>query len=73
MTILGFRTKLAKKVTSSLNWKTEHHHWILHIEIILGTKFQLKLTILSFWPELPEKAIPSLKQKKWTLSSAYSY
>ena len=28
--------------------KTEHPHWILHIEISLSTKFQLKLTILIF-------------------------
>ena len=28
---------------------SEQHHWILHIEISLGTKFQLKLTISIFW------------------------
>ena len=29
------------------NWKSEYHHWVLHIS--LSTKFQLKLTILIFW------------------------
>ena len=29
--------------------KSEHHHWILHIQISLGTKFQLKLTIFTIW------------------------
>ena len=36
--------------------KSEHHHRILHIENSLGTKFQLKLTILNFWTKLTEKA-----------------
>ena len=30
------------------NSKRESDHWILHIQISLGTKFQLKLTILIF-------------------------
>ena len=55
------------------NRKSEHHHWILHIQINLGTKFQLK----QFWffgPDLPQKGFSGLKQKKWTpsLNSAYS-
>ena len=28
------------------NGKSEHHHLIQHIQISLGTKFKLKLTIL---------------------------
>ena len=48
------------------NRKSEHHHWIPHIQISLGTKFQLKLTILIFWPDLPKKGFSGLKQKKWT-------
>ena len=38
-----------KNVFSVWNRKSEHHHWILHIRISLGTKFQLKLTILIFF------------------------
>ena len=45
--------------------KTEHHHWVPLIQISLGTKFQLKLTILIFWPDLPKKGFSGLKQKKW--------
>ena len=30
------------------NAKSERHHWILHIQISLGTEFQLKLKILIF-------------------------
>ena len=36
------------------NRKSEHHHWILHIQISLGTKFHFK----QFWnlgPNLPRK------------------
>ena len=47
------------------NWKSEHH-WIPLIQISLGTKFRLKLTILIFWPDLPKKGFSGLKQKKWT-------
>ena len=37
--------------------KIEHHyhHWILHIWISLDVKFQLKLTILSFWTKFVQK------------------
>ena len=34
-----------KKVFSVKNGKSEHHHWILHIQVSIGTKFQLKPTI----------------------------
>ena len=40
---------------------TEKDHWILYIRVGLGTKFQLRLTILSFWTKfglsLPKKGI----------------
>ena len=29
--------------------KQKHNDWVLHIRISVGTKFQLKLTILDFW------------------------
>ena len=52
------------------NRKSERHHWILHIQINLGTKFQLK----QFWffgPDLPQKGFSGLKQKKWTPNIFY--
>ena len=49
------------------NGKREHHHWILNIRISLGTKIQLKLTVLIFyWPNLPKKRISHRKQKNCT-------
>ena len=48
------------------NRNIEHHHWIPLIQISLGTKFQLKLTILIFWLDLPEKGFLGLKKKKLT-------
>ena len=34
-----------KGISSQKQKKSEHHHWTLHIRIILGIKFQLRLTI----------------------------
>ena len=50
-----FGPNLPKKVFPVKNWKSEHHHWILHIQISLGTKFQLKLTILIFLTRFTQK------------------
>ena len=47
-----FWPNLPKKCVSGLNRKSEHDHWILHVRISLGTKFQLKLTILIFWTKV---------------------
>ena len=47
------------------NRKIEHLLWILH-RCDLGTKFQLKLTILIFWTKFAQKVISSPKQEKWT-------
>ena len=55
-----------RKIFIVRNRKIEHHHCIPLIQISLGTKFQLKLTILIFWPDLPKKGFSGLKQKKWT-------
>ena len=59
-----------KKTSTSKTEKNEHHHRILHIQISLGTNFQLKITIFS----ISKKSISSLKQVKWTppLNSVYS-
>ena len=45
-----FGPNLAKKrLFPAENRKGEQHLSVLHIQISLGTKFQLKLTILIFW------------------------
>ena len=41
--------------------KSEHQHWILQIQIILGTKIQLNWQFKSFGPNLPRKVIFALK------------
>ena len=51
-----FSTKFCPKgVYPVKNRKSKHHHWILHIQISLGTKFQLKLMILIFWNKFARK------------------
>ena len=55
-----------RKIFMVKNRNIEHHHWIPLIQISLGTKFQLKLTILIFWLDLPEKGFFGLKKKKLT-------
>ena len=48
-----FWTKCARKgCFQSKIKKSEYHPRILHIRISLGTKFQLKLTILIFWDQI---------------------
>ena len=37
------------------NWESELHHWILHIWISVGTKFQLKQAILIFRTKFDQK------------------
>ena len=41
-----------------------HHHWIRHIEISLGTKFQLKLTILILLTRFAQKDFFWFKTEK---------
>ena len=48
------------------NKKSEHHRWILLIQISAAIEFQVKLTILIFLPSLTKKGFSGLKQKKWT-------
>ena len=63
----------SNKVISIKNKKGEFHYWILEIRISLGTKFQIKLTILSFGVNLTKKRFSSPKQRKWAspLNSEY--
>ena len=57
-----FETNFKKKrILPVKNRKIEHQHWIVHTQTSLRTKFQLKLTILSFQTILTQ---PSPKQKK---------
>ena len=56
------------------NRKFQFHHWILHIRDSLGTKFQVKMTVLIFWTKfLPKKSVFVLNHKKSTppLNAAY--
>ena len=44
-TTVGSKSQLKLRFQTNI-FKSEHNHWILHNQISLGTKFQLKLTIL---------------------------
>ena len=50
------RIKFASKAYSQSKKEKVNstHHWILHIQISLGTKIQLKLTILIFWTKFAQ-------------------
>ena len=72
-----FGPNLPKKVFPVKNSKCEHHQWILHIQISLGTRFQLKLTILIFLTRFTQKGFFWSKTEKvnttyFLLNSAYS-
>ena len=55
---------MPNKVFPIKNWKIGHHHWILHIWVSPGTKFQLKLTILIFWTKFAQKGYFQSKSEK---------
>ena len=59
-----FGPNLPKKVFPVENRKREHHHGILHIWILLGTKFLLKLIILIFWNKPTQKRYFQSKTEK---------
>ena len=59
-----FGPNLHKNIFLVKNWKSEHHHWIPHIQISLGTKFQLKLTILIFSTRFAQKGFFWCKTEK---------
>ena len=56
---------LPKKLFPVKNWKREHH-WIPHIQISLGTKFELILTILIVLTRFTQKGFIWSKTEKWT-------
>ena len=43
-----------KRVFLVQNRQSSYHNWILHIRLRLGSKFQLKMTILIFWQVCPK-------------------
>ena len=59
-----------RKIFMVKNRKSEHHHWIPHIQISLGTKFQLKLTILIFLTRFTQKGFFWSKTEK--VNTTYS-
>ena len=66
-----------RKIFIFKNRKSEYHHWILHIQISLGTKFQFKLTTLIFLRRFTQKEFFWSKTEKvnttyFLHNSAYS-
>ena len=61
-----------KSIVPIKNRKSEHHHWILHIPICVGTKFQPQLIFWLFGPNLPKNS-SSTQKKKWTASLNFAY
>ena len=53
-----------KTVFSALNRCKKHRHSILHIRIILGSKFFSEQTNLSFWTKYAQKRYLGPKPKK---------
>ena len=49
----------------------EHHHRILHNLNRLGTKFQLKLTILNFWTKFAKKWYFQSKKEKVNITTEF--
>ena len=54
-----------KRIFPIENRKTEHHHRVFHIRISLNTKFQLKLTLLTFWTKFVQNRYFQSKKIKW--------
>ena len=55
MIILIFGPNLPKKIFPIKKKKSEYRYEILHFSICLITKFQIKLTIVSFWTKFTKK------------------
>ena len=56
-----------RKIFMVKNRKSEHHHWIPHIQIsLLVPNFCFNWQFWFFWPDLSKKSFSRLKQKKWT-------
>ena len=72
-TILNFWTWFALTLFLVKNRKTENRQWVLHIRTSLGTKFQLKLTILIFLTKFAQKVISGRKWKNRTCACVHSH
>ena len=59
-----FLEQICPRVFPIKKRKNEHYHWILHVRISAGTKFQLKLIILIFWTKFAQKGYLYSKTKK---------
>ena len=58
----------AKRALLVENRKSEHHHWILHIQISLGTKFSFKLKNLLFWIKFIQIECFHWKTENWYIT-----
>ena len=63
-----FGPNFPKKVLSVENRKSQLYHWIVDIRISLGTKIQLKQTILIFWTKFTQKGYPWWKTEKMNIT-----
>ena len=59
-----FGPNFPKKVLSVENRKSQLYHWIVDIRISLGTKIQLKQTILIFWTKFTQKRVSLVENRK---------
>ena len=53
-----------KKIFKIKTKNSEHPHWILHIQISLGTEFVFKRTILIFWTKFVQRGKIQSKTEK---------
>ena len=52
-----------QNLQKSSNIESEPHQKLLHIQISLGTKFRLNLTLLIFWTKLTQKGYFRSKER----------
>ena len=54
--------------------KGHHHYWILHLQINLRTKFQIKIAILHWWTKFAQNRYfrSNIEKLATLLNSAYS-
>ena len=67
--ILNSKLKMACWVR---NRKNDHHHWVLLVRISVDTKFQLKLTTLTFWTKFVQKVYFGSKTEKVNINIEFS-
>ena len=68
-----FGPNFPKKVFPVKDRKSEHYHGIVHILISLGTKYQLKPIILSFWAKFTQKRYFQSKTEQAVLGLKAAY